>query len=137
MVWPTWVSDRIVEFVVLENLASISHFLFAFALTVIGCGARVFWAYAFYQFYTTAAKTLSFPDHTLRDWTWDFVGDTVEFLIGIGLATALGVNSKITPPPPVRRACSKRGILVGLGLLTLVWLVFYLRSLSAGALEPK
>lgn len=130
MVWPAWASDTIIEFVVVENLASIGHLLFALAVSLLGCAARVFWAYASYQLYTTAAKTLAFPEHTLGDWTWDFAGDTMEFLIGMGLAQALGIYGRLQPSGRVEKACSPRGIIVGLSLLTLVWLVFFLRALG-------
>lgn len=75
MIWPGWYSDRIVDFIVLENPASIVHLLFAVLVTLLGCHRRVFPAFAFYQFITTLAKTLAFPEHTLADWSWDFFGD--------------------------------------------------------------
>lgn len=128
MVWPEWYSRVIVEVVILENLASILHFLFAILVAMLGCGARVFWAYAFYQLLTTTLKTLLIPGYPLSDWTWDFLGDTLEFLTGIGLATVLGLDSRIRPSPVVKRACSTRGILVGLALLMLLWTIAFLNS---------
>ena len=131
MVWPAWMSDRIVEFIVLENLASWGHFAFALLITTIaGCARRVFWLYAIYQLVTTAFKSAAFPEHTLADWTWDFAGDTVEFLIGIGLAYALGVNDRIQPTGNLAKACSWKGILAGYGVLWLVWAVAFLNALG-------
>ena len=130
MVWPEWYSRVIVEVVILENLASILHFLFAIAVTMLGCGSRVFWAYAFYQLLTTTLKTLLIPGYPLSDWTWDFLGDTLEFLTGVGLASVLGLDSRIKPPPVAERACSTRGILVGLALLMLLWAIAFLNSTS-------
>ncbi len=134
MVWPGWYSATIVEFVVLENLASIVHLLFALLLAYLSrdCARRVFWAYAFYQLVTTTAKTIAFPDHTLADWTWDFAGDTMEFLIGMGLATALGVESHGAQKLDERldKACTWRGVLTGLAVLFIIWLVAFINALT-------
>ena len=133
MVWPGWYSATIIEFVVLENLASIVHALFAMALAYlsINCARRVFWAYAFYQLTTTAAKTIAFPEHTLSDWTWDFAGDTIEFLIGVGLAVALGVEDRgVERISRIGKACSWRGILAGLAVLFAAWLIAFANALA-------
>lgn len=126
MVWPEWYSRVLIEIVILENLASILHFLFAIAVTALGCGVRVFWVYAFYQLLTTTLKTLLIPGYPLSDWSWDFLGDTLEFLTGVGMAYALHLDSRIKPPPAVERACSTRGILVGLLLLMALWTIAFI-----------
>jgi len=131
LVWPAVLSDRFMEITVLENIASWTHILFALAVTLVaGCARRVFWLYTLYQLVTTAAKTLTFPEHTLADWSWDFFGDTLEFLMGMGLAYALGINDRVRPEGFLARACSWRGILVGYAALWIIWLVAYVTSLG-------
>jgi len=128
LIWPGWYSDRIIDFIVLENAASIVHFLFAVLVTLLGCHRRVFPVFAFYQFITTLAKTLAFPQHTLADWSWDFFGDVFEFLIGIGIVEAAGLAGRYKTGGFVERACSVKGILVGLAVLLVVWLFMFLRA---------
>ncbi len=123
MVWPEWVSGTIVEFVVLENLASMIHFLAAFALTVIGCAKRFFWVYTLYELVTTGIKTAVYPGHTLVDWTWDLMGDIMEFLMGIGLAYVLGVESRIHDSPSVARICEWKTLLAFISALMAAWII--------------
>jgi len=135
MVWPGWYSATIVEFVVLENLASMVHMVFALLLAYmsISCARRVFWAYAFYQLVTTAAKTAAFPEHTLADWTWDFAGDTLEFLIGMGLAVALGFENhgaRKLGSLSIDKACTLRRVLTGLAALFIIWLAAFINALT-------
>ena len=129
IVWPEWMTRAYLEMIVLENLASWFHLAAAVALAVVGCGARVFWAYSVYQVYTTLGKLLAFPEAEGPVWVSDMIGDIVEFAAGLGFAVALGVYGRVRLGGPVERACSWRGILAGLGALTLVWLVFFVRSL--------
>ncbi len=130
MIWPEWYSRTLVEFIVLDNLASIIHMLAAIAFAVLGCHKRVFWAYLFYQIITTAAKTIVFPEHTLADWSWDLGGDTFEFLIGVGIAEVLGLTSRIKPSGYVEKACSVKGVIIGLIILLAIWLVAFINAMS-------
>ena len=129
IVWPEWMSRVYVEMIVLENLASWLHFAAAIAFSVVGCGVRVFWAYSAYQVYTTLGKLLAFPEAEAPVWVSDMIGDVVEFAAGLGLAVALGVYGRVRLTGVAERACSWRGVLAGLGALTLVWLVFFAWSL--------
>lgn len=129
IVWPEWMTRTYLEMVVLENIASWLHFAAALAFAVVGCGARVFWAYTAYQVYTTLGKLLAFPEAEAPVWVSDMVGDTLEFAAGLGLAVALGVYGRVRLGGLVERACQWRGILAGLAALTVVWLVFFVRSL--------
>ncbi len=133
MVWPSWYSATIVEFIVLENLASIVHLLFALLLAYLssGCVRRVFWAYAFYQFVTTIAKTMAFPEHSLADWTWDFAGDTMEFLVGMGLAMALGIEGRGARKfNSIDNVCRWRVVITGLTVLFIIWLIAFINALT-------
>jgi len=129
VVWPQAFSERFWEVVVLENPASILHFVAAIALTLLGCGRQTFWAYTAYQVYTTIAKTLAFPEHTLADWPDDMLGDIVEYAAGIGVAWAAGLDSRVSLPGRLASACTWRGVMVGLALVTLVWAAFFVWDL--------
>jgi len=131
IVWPEWMTRRIAEIVVLENPASILHLVAAIVLATLGCGRETFAAYTLYQVYTTIAKTIAFPEETLADWPTDLLGDTLEYAIGLGLAWALGLTGKVKLPEPYNKACTWKGVLAGLGLVTLVWLAFFIRDLLA------
>ncbi len=126
MVWPSWYTGTIVEVVVLENLASIVHFLFAVLVAAMGCSHRVFVAYTFYQLVTTILKTATDPSHGLSDWSWDFVGDTLEYVMGVGVAQLAGWESRLASKPRVQALCTGKSILAGLTLLMLVWLILFL-----------
>lgn len=130
MVWPEWYSRALIEFVVVENLAGIVHVVASLVFAILGCHARVFWAYLFYQLLTTAAKTVVFPEHTLADWAWDLGGDTFEYLIGVGVAEILGLTSRIEAQGLAAKACSSRGVLAGLAVVLLLWLAAFLSALA-------
>ncbi len=129
MVWPEWYSRTLIEFIVVDNLASIIHVVAAMVFTVLACHRRIFWAYFFYQLVTTVAKTIAFPEHTLADWSWDLGGDTFEFLIGIGLAEVLGLTGSIKPAGIVEKACTRKGVLIGLAILFIIWLIAFIHAL--------
>jgi len=129
VVWPEWFSRVYVEIIVLENIASWLHFAAAVALGVLGCGRRVFWAYTAYQVYTTLAKLAAFPGVEAGVWPSDMLGDIFEFAAGLGLVAAAGLEGRARLPPWAAAACGWRGVLAGLAALTLVWLVFFAKSL--------
>ncbi len=129
IVWPEWMSRVYFEMIVLENIASWIHFAAALFFAVLGCGTRVFWAFSAYQVYTTLGKLLAFPEVEGPAWASDMLGDIFEFAAGLGLALALGFYGRVRLGGLAERACSWRGVLAGLALLTLVWLVFFIRSL--------
>ncbi len=128
MIWPDWYTKTIAEVVVAENLASIVHILAASAFALLSCHRRVFWAYLAYQLVTTAGKTLAFPEHTLSDWSWDLVGDTMEYLTGVGIIEVLGLTGKTRLPPPADKACSPRAILAATIALLALWALLLARS---------
>ncbi len=92
MIWPGPISDKVFEVVVLENIASIGHLLFGFLIVLAGCAREGFALYTAYQASTTIVKTLLFPEHTLADWSWDLLGDVLEFSSGAGLAFITGLD---------------------------------------------
>jgi hypothetical protein len=127
LIWPDLLSHKYLTVTVLENPASWLHLVGGLIAAFFGCPGRYLAAYALYQLYTTAAKTILFPSHGLADWSWDFLGDNLEFLAGIGLGAALA-------PPRASsgqgRMCSWRIVALLLGLLTLAWLAALASSLS-------
>lgn len=134
MMWPSWYSRTLIEIIVLENIASIVHAVFALALSYISidCARKVFPAFTLYELVTTTAKTIAFPDHGLADWSWDFVGDTIEYIIGVGLAVTLGLDNRGSKSirSSLEQVCGWRGVLAGLALLLAVWLVAFVKALS-------
>ncbi len=130
VVWPDWMTRQLAEILVLENAASIFHYLAAIAIAAAGCARPATAAYTLYQVYTTIAKTLAFPEHTLADWPTDLLGDTIEFIAGAGTAWLLGIDSEIRLPGKAAKACTWKGIMMALAALTLVWLAFFIRDLT-------
>ncbi len=117
MIWPDILSHNYLFITVLENTASWLHLLGGLVVALLGCPGRYLAAYALYQPYTTTAKTLLFPGHGLADWSWDFIGDNVEFLAGIGLGAATAPG-RMAGSPAARGYCEWRTVGLLLGLLT-------------------
>jgi len=117
---------------VLENLASIVHFIAAFLATVWSCGRRFFPFYAAYQAGGSVAKELFLPSFTLADVGWDFFGDLVEYLAGAGAAYVAGLADSRRLQGRVALICSPRVMAAALAAM----LVFWAAAFASGWTPP-
>ena len=129
-IWPGVLGAEIPEVATFENVASIIHFLAAILFCSLGCGGRFFLYYTVYQLITTLVKTLLVPGETMSDWTWDIIGDIVEYLAGMGLAIVIGVKGKLAGGGRFSHMCSHRGMLILFASLMTIWAVVLVRYLS-------
>ena len=132
-VWPGPLSRTIAEIVVLENPASLFHFLLGLGLAPIrgGCARRVFAVFLAYQAVTTLLKTILIGE-TGAEILDDLVGDTVEYMAGAGLAFLSGLDGRVEPRGLLEDACSWRGIGLGLLVVAVAWTAAVARVLAGG-----
>ena len=129
MIWPGWATERIATILVIDNLASVFHVVVGFFACLMGCGRRVFWVFLGYQFFTTLMKSLFIPGYQLSMWGTDFFGDTLEYVIGVGLAYIFAANDRLAGRPEVEKACTWKAILAMLAIVMVFWAIGFARAL--------
>lgn len=109
--------------VVLENLASLLHFLAGALIALSGCPRRGLAVYTAYQAGMVPVKLLLADWYSLRDLDWDLVGDELEFLAGLGLVLALGMGGRLSERRYARLLCDLKVLLLIFGGAALYWTV--------------
>ncbi len=130
VIWPEWATRTIATILVIDNLASVFHVVVGFFACVMGCGRRVFLVFLGYQFFTTLAKTLFIPGYQLSMWGTDFVGDTLEYVIGVGFAYIFSLNDRLAGRPEVRRVCTWKSIALMLVIVMVFWAIGFALALQ-------
>jgi len=116
------------EVIVLENLASILHFLAGVVIALSGCPATGLAVYAAYQTGMTLVKFAVTDWYTVGDIDWDLIGDMVEFLAGMGLVWGLGLAGRLRDARLARLACNKKVLASVFGLVALYWTILLLQG---------
>ena len=121
------------EIVVLENTASLLHFLLGVLVALSGCPLRGLAFYTAYQAGMVPVKLLLADWYTLGDLDWDLVGDELEFLAGLGLVLALGLGGKLQGGMPGKMLCDSRVLAAIFGLTAIYWTLM----LASGWAPPE
>ncbi len=111
------------EIIVLENTASIIHFLAGVAIALSGCPLRGLAIYTAYQAGMVLVKFAVADWYTIGDLDWDLVGDELEFLAGLGLVLGLGMGGRLSKARSARLLCNVKVLAAIFGAAALYWTI--------------